>query len=467
MGLWTRSEADLATKGSSTCDWVASGVSIDTRTLQKGDLFIALKAERDGHDFVAQAFSKGAAAAMVSRIPAGVNKDAPLLVVADVQTALERLGAAARERTKARIVAVTGSVGKTSTKDMLNLMLSRQGKTHASVASYNNHWGVPLTLARMPAESAFGIFEIGMNHPGEIAPLARQVRPHVAMITTVSEAHLEAFENIEGIAREKASIMEGLSKDGKAVLNGDIETSAILNEWADKNGCEQIWFGTGACFARLLNTQIEEEVTRVDVQIDDQALSFSLATVGQHFVKNALGALASVSALGADVAQAADDLCLWQPGDGRGARKTVMTPYGAIEIIDDAYNANPASMAAALDVLALSKAKRRVAILGDMRELGPNASAIHAGLYELNALQNIDLVHTVGPHMAVLHKRLAKSQQGLHAQSAQDLLGELENTLNEGDCILIKASLGTGLGVIVKALYALEKTPVQSANKET
>ncbi|MGB1510312.1 MAG: Mur ligase family protein, partial [Paracoccaceae bacterium] len=163
MGLWTRSEADLATKGSSTCDWVASGVSIDTRTLQKGDLFIALKAERDGHDFVAQAFSKGAAAAMVSRIPAGVNKDAPLLVVADVQTALERLGAAARERTKARIVAVTGSVGKTSTKDMLNLMLSRQGKTHASVASYNNHWGVPLTLARMPAESAFGIFEIGMN----------------------------------------------------------------------------------------------------------------------------------------------------------------------------------------------------------------------------------------------------------------------------------------------------------------
>ena len=244
MGLWTRSEADLATKGSSTCDWVASGVSIDTRTLQKGDLFIALKAERDGHDFVAQAFRKGAAAAMVSHIPAGVNKDAPLLVVADVQTALERLGAAARERTKARIVAVTGSVGKTSTKDMLNLMLSRQGKTHASVASYNNHWGVPLTLARMPAESAFGIFEIGMNHPGEIAPLARQVRPHVAMITTVSEAHLEAFENIEGIAREKASIMEGLSKDGKAVLNGDIETSAILNEWADKNGCEQIWFGT-------------------------------------------------------------------------------------------------------------------------------------------------------------------------------------------------------------------------------
>ncbi|MGB1095377.1 MAG: UDP-N-acetylmuramoyl-tripeptide--D-alanyl-D-alanine ligase, partial [Paracoccaceae bacterium] len=196
MGLWTRSEADLAAKGSSTCDWVASGVSIDTRTLQKGDLFIALKAERDGHDFVARAFSKGAAAAMVSRIPAGVNKDAPLLVVADVQTALERLGAAARERTKARIVAVTGSVGKTSTKDMLNLMLSRQGKTHASVASYNNHWGVPLTLARMPAESAFGIFEIGMNHPGEIAPLARQVRPHVAMITTVSEAHLEAFENI-------------------------------------------------------------------------------------------------------------------------------------------------------------------------------------------------------------------------------------------------------------------------------
>ncbi|MGA0282638.1 MAG: UDP-N-acetylmuramoyl-tripeptide--D-alanyl-D-alanine ligase, partial [Paracoccaceae bacterium] len=414
MGLWTRSEADLATKGSSTCDWVASGVSIDTRTLQKGDLFIALKAERDGHDFVAQAFSKGAAAAMVSRIPAGVNKDAPLLVVADVQTALERLGAAARERTKARIVAVTGSVGKTSTKDMLNLMLSRQGKTHASVASYNNHWGVPLTLARMPAESAFGIFEIGMNHPGEIAPLARQVRPHVAMITTVSEAHLEAFENIEGIAREKASIMEGLSKDGKAVLNGDIETSAILNEWADKNGCEQIWFGTGACFARLLNTQIEEEVTRVDVQIDNQALSFSLATVGQHFVKNALGALASVSALGADVARAADDLCLWQPGDGRGARKSVMTPYGAIEIIDDAYNANPASVSAALETLSKSKSKRRIAILGDMKELGPSEVDYHKRIASLGCMAKVDCVYTVGPLMKNLYNSLPNKKRGRH-----------------------------------------------------
>ena len=467
MVLWTSIDAALATKGCSTQDWRAGGVSIDTRTLDKGDLFIALKAERDGHDFVAQALSKGAAAAMVSYIPDGLDETAPLLLVEDIQRALEALGVAARDRSQARIIAVTGSVGKTSTKDMLHVILARQGRAHASVASYNNHWGVPLTLARMPIDTEFGIFEIGMNHQGEIAPLARQVRPHVAMITTVSEAHLETFANIEEIAREKASIMEGLGKHGAAVLNADIATAGVLREVAQKLDCSKVWFGSGNQSTRLIKSEIENDVTRVQAQVAQDMVTFSLQTLGKHFVFNALGALASIAVLGGDLQRAAADLSLWQPGEGRGARKTIQTASGTFEIIDDAYNANPASMAAALDVLALSKAKRRVAILGDMRELGSNAPSIHADLSKLKAFENIDLVHTVGNHMEALGLRLAKTQQGMHAQTAQDLLGKFEHTLQEDDCILIKASLGTGLSVIVKALCALDQPLQQSTYKET
>ena len=467
MALWTSNDAALATKGRTTRDWVASGVSIDTRTLQKGDLFIALKAQRDGHDFIAEAFSKGAAAAMVSYFPDSVDETAALLLVDDVQRALEALGSAARNRSQARIMAVTGSVGKTSTKDMLHAILARQGKTHASVASYNNQWGVPLTLARMPADTEFGIFEVGMNHPGEIAPLARQVRPHVAMVTTVSEAHLEAFVNIEGIAREKASIMEGLEPDGSAVLNADIVTASVLGDVAHALGCSQVWFGSDSQSACVIKSEIENNVTRVQAQVAQKRVTFSLQTIGQHFVTNALGALASVAALGGDVQRAAADLSFWRPGEGRGARKNIHAAFGALEVIDDSYNANPASMAAALDVLALSTAKRRIAILGDMLELGPNAPKIHADLSNLQAFENIDLVHTVGTHMEGLYLKLAKKQKGLHSQTAQDLLGRFEHTFQEDDCILIKASLGTGLGVIVKSLCALDQTPQKSINKET
>ena len=467
MALWTSKDAALATKGRATRDWVASGVSIDTRTLQKGDLFIAIKAQRDGHDFVAQALSKGAAAAMVSYLPNSVDEAAALLLVDDVQRALEELGSAARDRSQARIMAVTGSVGKTSTKDMLHSILARQGKTHASVASYNNQWGVPLTLARMPADTEFGVFEVGMNHPGEIAPLARQVRPHVAMVTTVSEAHLEAFANIEGIAREKASIMEGLEPDGCAVLNADIVTASVLRDVAHAIGCSQVWFGSDGPSACVIKSEIENNVMRVQAQVAQEKVTFLLHSLGEHFVTNALGALASVAALGGDVQRAAADLSFWRPREGRGSRKNIHAAFGTFEVIDDAYNANPASMAAALDVLALSKAKRRIAILGDMRELGPNAPTIHADLSNLQAFENIDLVHTVGPYMECVYLKLAKKQRGLHSQTAQDLLGSLEHTLQEDDCILIKASLGTGLGVIVKSLCALDQKPQKPINKET
>jgi len=245
MALWTSSEAAAATRGRSTADWVAHGVSIDTRTIQPGDLFVALSAARDGHDFVAQALEKGASAALVSRIPEGLTEAAPLLIVADVQTALEALGRAARARSAAKVVGVTGSVGKTSTKEMLRAVLSGQGRTHAAEASYNNHWGVPLTLARMPVGTEFAVIEIGMNHPGEIAPLARIARPDVAMITTVAAAHLEAFASIEGIAREKAAIFEGLEAGGTAVINSDLKVTPILRAAAEAQSARIVSFGQG------------------------------------------------------------------------------------------------------------------------------------------------------------------------------------------------------------------------------
>ena len=268
MSLWTSDEAAAATGGRATRDWSASGVSIDTRTIEPGDLFVALQAARDGHDFVAQALEKEAAAALVSRIPDGVPEDAPLLVVEDVLAGLEAMAVAARARTQARVVAITGSAGKTSTKEMLRAILSDQGRTHASAASYNNHWGVPLTLARMPAETEFAVIEIGMNHPGEIAPLARLARPHVGLITTVAAAHLEAFEDISGIAVEKASILEGLEPGGSAVVNADVETAPIL--WAKAQDCAQkvLGFGKAATEYKLQEVTLQETVTVVQAEAE-------------------------------------------------------------------------------------------------------------------------------------------------------------------------------------------------------
>ncbi|MEM9552156.1 MAG: Mur ligase family protein, partial [Pseudomonadota bacterium] len=301
MTLWTADQAAAATGGRSTTTWSANGVSIDTRTLQPGDLFVALRAARDGHDFVAHALQKGAAAALVDHVPSGLPPGAPLLVVDEVQAGLEALGRAARARTKARVVAVTGSVGKTSTKEMLAHVLGAQGRTHASVASYNNHWGVPLTLARMPADTQYAVIEIGMNHPGEIAPLARMARPHVAMVTTVAPAHLEAFEDISGIAREKASIVEGLLPHGVAVLNGDVDTAQILQQVARDHGAKVVTFGRGhRCHHRALSIEIHGGTTVAEARAWRTPVLFKVAAPGRHFAMNALGVIAVVSALRAD-----------------------------------------------------------------------------------------------------------------------------------------------------------------------
>lgn len=463
--LWTSSDAAQATGGRATADWVANGVSIDTRTLQPGDLFVALKDVRDGHHFVAQALEKGAAAALVSRMPEGVDPTAPLLIVPDVLKALADLGAAARARTKARVVGITGSVGKTSTKEMLRAILSGQGKTHAAEASYNNHWGVPLTLARMPADADYAVIEIGMNHPGEIAPLARLARLDVAMVTTVAPAHLEAFDSVEGIAHEKASIFDGLVPGGTAVFNADIPTTSILRARAVAMGAHAVAFGTaeGADW-RLLDARIADEATVVRAMRQGQPVLFKVASPGRHFALNALGALAVAEALGAEPTIAACDLGHWAPPPGRGQRERIVLDIVEetfFDLIDDAFNANPASMAASLDVLIAAKPTdgigrvgggRRIAVLGDMLELGPTEAELHAAIARHPGLSAVHLIHCVGPRMRALHQALPRTQRGEWVETAAELAPRARSLVDAGDILLVKGSKGSKVSLVVDAL---------------
>ncbi|MGI3184807.1 UDP-N-acetylmuramoyl-tripeptide--D-alanyl-D-alanine ligase [Nioella aestuarii] len=465
--VWTANEAAIATGGDARGDWSATGVSIDTRTIRPGDLFVALKAARDGHEFVAQALEKGAGAALVSHIPEDVPADAPLLIVPDVLTALEALGAAARARTEAKVIAVTGSVGKTTTKEMLRTALSAIGKTHAAEASYNNHWGVPLTLARMPADTEFAVIEIGMNHPGEIAPLSRLARPHVGVITTVAAVHLEAFESVEGIAHEKAAIFEGLEPGGIAVINAEIDTTSILRAKAQDVGARIIGVGESG-EARLTDVTLTDIATVVKADLLGTDLLFKLDAPGRHLAQNALMVLAVVDALGRDVTRAMLALGAWQPVDGRGRRERIVlneTDDQAVELIDDAFNASPTSMAASLDVLAAAIPNgkgRRIAVLGDMLELGPTGPALHAGVAELPAIRKIDLICTSGPLMEHLDAALPAEKRGPHTDSAAEMARLLPGLLWPGDIVLIKSSKGSKLSLVVDALRKLGQAAHQS-----
>jgi UDP-N-acetylmuramoyl-tripeptide--D-alanyl-D-alanine ligase len=468
MALWTSAEAVAATQGTSTADWQANGVSIDTRTLVAGDLFVALKDARDGHDFVAQALQKGAAAALVSRRPEGLAADAPLLVVDDVLKALERLGTAARARTRARVVGITGSVGKTSTKEMLRAILAGQGRVHAAEASYNNHWGVPLTLARLPADADFAVIEIGMNHPGEIAPLSRMARPDVIMITTVAAAHLEAFSSLEGIAHEKASIMEGLAPGGVAILNADIPTTPILLAKAAETGARAVLFGQSDTAAyRMIGARLAEDATVVQAERHGDALLFKVRSPGLHFALNALGALAVAEALGADPTISACDIGQWQPPLGRGTRERILldrVEETSFDLIDDAFNANPASMAASLDVLIAARPRngvgrvgtgRRIAILGDMLELGPTEVDLHRAIARHPGLAAVTTIHCVGPRMKALHAALPRGQRGEWAETATDLARHARHLIDAGDVVLVKGSKGSKVSLVVDALRQL------------
>lgn len=468
MPLWTAEEMAAATGGQATRPFAVEGLSIDSREIAAGDLFVALTAARDGHDFVADALAKGAAGALVSRVPAGLE-GAPLMVVDDVQRGLEALGRAGRARTAAKVVGVTGSVGKTSTKEMLRAVLGGQGRVHAAEKSFNNHWGVPLTLARMPADSDFAVIEIGMNAPGEIAPLARMAALDVAVITTVAPAHLAAFDSVEGIAHEKASILDGLKPGGTAILHRDIATWPILAAKAAAVGARTASFGASeAADWQLTAAELAGDLTVARARGPHGGTLFKVMSPGRHFALNALAVLAVAEALGLDPAIAATDLGRWRPVAGRGLRERlvldVVEDHLAIDLIDDAYNANPASMAAALDILASAKpvdhvgrisTGRRIAILGDMLELGPTEMELHAALARHPAMAAVSLVHCVGPRMKALHEALPPAQRGEWQAEAEALAARAHALIDAGDVVLVKGSKSSRVSLVVDAIRKL------------
>ena len=477
--LWTSADAAAATAGRTTAAWHATGVSIDSRTLQPGDLFVALSDLRDGHEFVAAALAKGAAAALVSRIPDGLPPGAPLLIVDDVLAGLEHLGRAARTRTTARVIGVTGSVGKTSTKEMLRVVLAGQGRVHAAEASYNNHWGVPLTLARMPVDCDFAVIEIGMNHPGEIAPLARMAGLDVAMITTVGAAHLEAFENIDGIAHEKAAIFDGLRVGGVAIVPSDLDVSAILLANAAARAAKVLTFGADAAADyRLIKIQICEAVTVVQATRHGQPMLYKVSSPGRHFAANGLAALAVADALNLDPMTASADLGHWAPPPGRGTRDQIILDIveeTTFDLIDDAFNANPTSMAAALDVLIAARPQdgvgrvgkgRRIAVLGDMLELGPTEDALHRAIADHPGLDAISIIHCVGPRMKALWQALPRAQRGDWVQTAPELAAHARGLIDAGDILLVKGSKGIKVSLVVDALRKLGQAAAGMSRKD-
>ena len=462
--LWTAAEAAIATGSAPVAgaDWAARGVSIDTRAVAPADLFVALKGPRfDGHDFVAAALSSGAAAAMVDRPMPGADP-ARLLAVPDTMAGLEALAVAARARSAAKIVAVTGSVGKTGTKEALAALLAAQGQTHASSGNLNNQIGMPLSLARMPAGAQFGVFEIGMNHAGEIAPLSAMLRPHVAIITNVEAVHLEYFPDVEAIADAKAEIFTGLDADGVAVLNRDNPHFARLAAAAKARGVGHVWgFGEAAeAEGRLVSVALEESGSAVRASILGRAVSFRLPLPGRHQVQNALAVLLAVAAVGGDIEAGVAALERLEPVKGRGVAIDVTISGGAFRIVDETYNASPAATRAALAVLGMTLPQaggRRLVALGDMLELGTDAPAAHTGLAEALIAAGVDQVFTAGPLMRHLHDALPAAMRGAHAENSTALAPLVASAAHAGDIVLVKGSAGSQMSAVVAALSARGK----------
>jgi len=456
--LWTAQEAAEATGGRITRDWTATGVAIDSRHIQPGDLFVALRGESaDGHRFIADALAKGAAAVVADHFPDNAGTGVPALMVEDTQRALADLGRAGRARSRARVIAVTGSVGKTGTKDALAQVLGRQASTHAAAASHNNHWGVPLTLARLPRDAAYCVVEMGMNAPGEIAALSRLARPHVAVITEVAAAHTAAFDSVAGIADAKAEIFLGAVDGATAVLPRDNPHIARLAEQAGAAGIERfISFGRdGEATIRVVEEDADIAGTTVTAALGQRHLQFRVGIPGAHWVANALAVLGAAAAVDADPGAAAAALAELQPPPGRGRRHTIAVEGGTATLIDESYNANPASMRAAIALLAAAEpdaAGRRVAVLGDMLELGERARDDHAQLAEPLREAGTDAVFTCGAEMTALRDALPEALRAGHAETADGLVAPVRAFLRAGDVVLVKGSAGARTRAVVQAL---------------
>jgi UDP-N-acetylmuramoyl-tripeptide--D-alanyl-D-alanine ligase len=435
-----------------------AGLSIDSRTIGKGEAYFAIKGDvHDGHSFVEAAIRNGASVAVVEQAQADKFASLPLLVVPDVLEGLRQLALTSRARLKAQIIAVTGSVGKTSTKEGLRCVLSAQGETHASVASFNNHWGVPLSLARCPADVQYAVFEIGMNHAGEIEPLVKMVRPHVAVITTVEPVHLEFFGSVEAIADAKAEIFAGVELGGAAVLNLDNPQFARLRDAAQSAGITRfVTFGEHASAdARLLAVSLHAESSAVHANVLGHDVTYKIGMPGRHMAMNSLAVLAAAAFVGADLARSALALSQMQAPVGRGLRARLGVAGGEVLLIDESYNANPASMRAAISVLGkapIGARGRRIAVLGDMLELGPTGAELHAALAEYLRANAVDLVFCCGPLMRSLWEALPSNLRGGYAKSSAALEGDVVTSIRAGDALMIKGSLGSKMKLIVEAL---------------
>ncbi len=440
-----------------------AGLSLDSRGIAAGEVFVALKDQRDGHEFVTVAFERGASAALVRQDYARRAGDGPLIRVGETLEGLCGIARAARARLRddAGVVAVTGSVGKTSTKEMLRACLMRLGPTHAPEKSFNNHWGVPLTLARMPASTCFGVLEIGMNHAGEITLLSKLSRPHVAIITTVEPVHIEHFSSIEGIADAKAEIIAGIEPGGVVVLNRDNPLFERLAAAARAAGIDVVSFGEHAqANVRLVKCDLKTDHTDIEAECGNGRIVYSIAAPGRHMAQNSAAVIAAIEALGQDfesTIHAIGALATFGAPTGRGAREKISRGGGTILLVDESYNANPASMRAALAALALvprMEYARRIAVLGDMLELGEASRDLHAGLSEAIANAGIDLVFAAGPHMKSLYDRVDPLRRGLWAETSAGLKDALSGAVMAGDAVMVKGSFGSRMGPLVEALRA-------------
>src|SRR5690242_13701951 len=459
--LWTTDDMAAAMRAEKSGALAAddSGISIDSRSMARGEAFFAIQGEtRDGHDFVEAALKNGAGLAVVARSQrARFAADAPLLIVDDVLEALRDLARAARTRFKGQVIAVTGSVGKTSTKEALRLALSADGETHASAASYNNHWGVPLSLARCPASAKYAVFEIGMNHAGEITPLTQMAMPHVAIVTTVEPVHLEYFGSVEKIADAKAEIFLGLVPGGTAVINRDNDQYARLDAAARAANVSRIvTFGADPqAEARLVRHVLQADSSTVEAVILGTPVAYKLGAPGRHIVMNSLAVLAAASLAHADLAVAALALGRLKAAVGRGARIPLGLPNGEALLIDESYNANPASMKAAIALLGqaeIGPQGRRIAVIGDMLELGDLGPRLHAELSETLVENSIDLVYCAGPLSRALWEALPPNRRGGYAETAAALEPAVIGAVRAGDALMVKASNGSKMGPLVKAL---------------